>query len=277
MTRWLALSLLTLLLGPTVAPAADPGPTITLGPRSACVVPTSNRQARADGGIVEVQLTAPNALTATMTGAVAANAILGRESAATQSFHLEQEFVVEAPGDVTMTLESTLVGLVRARHRAGAEARLASARICPAGAPDSPLVLAHPPFDPGPAGARLCNQRLSPIEVPGMPAGRYVLTADFVLAGRAGGVADGHALADFSPTAALPADWVRSRDPFQGVDKKGFGFRTSLTVESAGATGVASRTIIGRDAALTPTAATAVPRPLRSAVVLGLDRHTVRR
>ena len=276
MTRRLALPLLTLLLGPSLAFAADPGPTITLGPRTACVTPTSSRQARADGGIVEVQLTAPNVLTASLTGAVAANAILGCESAATQSFHLEQEFVVEAPGDVTMTFESTLVGLVRARHRAGAEARLASARVCPTGSPDSPLVLSHPPFDPGPAGARLCNQRLTPIKVPGMPAGRYVLTADFVLAGHAGGVADGHALADFSPTASLPADWVRSRDPFQGVDKKDFGFRASLTVESAGSATVAARPATGRDAALRPTAATE-SRPLRSAVVIGLDRHALRR
>ena len=29
----------------------------------------------------------------------------------------------------------------------------------------------------------------------------------------------------------MPADWVRTRDPFQGVDKKDFGFKLVLTVD----------------------------------------------
>ena len=62
-----------------------------------------------------------------------------------------------------------------------------------------------------------------------MPVGRYTLTATFVLDTRASGVCDSHAVADFSPDTALPPEWVRTRDPFQGVSKKSFGFTATVT------------------------------------------------
>ena len=61
-----------------------------------------------------------------------------------------------------------------------------------------------------------------------MPVGRYTLTVTFVLETRASGVCDSHAVADFSPDTALPPEWVRTRDPFQGVSKKSFGFTATL-------------------------------------------------
>ncbi len=243
--RW---GLVALAILGSRASAADPAPSITLGPRTACVTPQTVHQARADGGIVDVQLTAPNVLAANLTGTVAANAFLGCAGEVTQTFHLEQEFTVEGAGtgvrEVTLTIESTLVGLVRARHKGSASARLASARVCPLGAPDSPLVVVHPCFAVGANGARLCNQRLAPIKVPAMPTGAYIFTADFVLAADAGGLADGHSAADFSPSTVLPADWVRARDPFQGVDKKDFGFHVTLTADpvAAGLQATAART-----------------------------------
>jgi hypothetical protein len=62
-----------------------------------------------------------------------------------------------------------------------------------------------------------------------MPIGRYVISARFALDTQAKGVCDDHAVADFSPDTALPTDWVRSRDPFQGVSKKAFGFMFTLS------------------------------------------------
>ena len=53
-----------------------------------------------------------------------------------------------------------------------------------------------------------------------MPLGRFILIADFVLDTTASGVCNAHAVADFSPDTTLPAEWVRMRDPFQGVSKK---------------------------------------------------------
>ena len=280
----LAVTLGLLVAGPAVCPrsvrGADPVGAITLGPRDACVTPITNRQARADGGIIDVQLTSPTVLVATLTGTTAANAILGCESTASQTFHLRQEFVVagpEAGGEVTMTLESTLVGLCRSRRKAGAAARLASAKICPLGAPDSPLVVVHPPFEVGSDGARLCNQRLEPIKVPTMPTGHYVLTADFVLFAAASGLTDAHSAADFSPSTTLPADWVRNRDPFQGVDKKDFGFRILLTVEPTGTPATAALlTPRTTDPAIKAATLPASRGPIgvRRVAITGLDRHT---
>ncbi len=55
------------------------------------------------------------------------------------------------------------------------------------------------------------------------------MTVTFVLETRASGVCDSHAVADFSPDTALPPEWVRTRDPFQGVSKKSFGFTATVT------------------------------------------------
>ena len=78
-----------------------------------------------------------------------------------------------------------------------------------------------------------------------MPLGRYTLVADYVLDTTASGICNAHAVADFSPDTTLPAEWVRMRDPFQGVSKRSFGFtfsvaagapstRLSMTGESRG-------------------------------------------
>jgi len=279
----LAASGAALAIPPARARAADPTCAITLGPRTACVTPATTRQGRADGGIVEIQLPSPNILNANLTGTVAANAFLGCESSAAQTFHLEQEFEVAGADpkaqEVTLTIESTLVGLVRARHKAGASARVASAKVCPLGSPDSPLVVVHPPFEVGNNAGRLCNQRLSPIKVPAMPVGRYVLTADFVLTSDASGVTDGHSAADFSPSTSLPADWVRARDPFQGVDKKDFGFKVILTADPLGTGPSTAGPIQTHDSTIARTGAkqAAASRPAKPAIQTGLDRHSIRR
>ena len=108
--------------------------------------------------------------------------------------------------------------------------RIAAAVVAPVDWENSsPLAVAHPMQFVEGTQAHLCNQHLMPLTVPSMPVGRYVLKADFVIDAVAGGLCDGHSVADFSPTTALPADWVRTRDPFQGVDKKNFGFSLLLT------------------------------------------------
>ena len=172
-----------------------------------------------------------------MSGSVAANAFLGQTSAATETFHLEQEFEIACSDSATclvrLTLESSLTGFVRSKHKADACVKLASAKICVAGSDNgnNPLVVVHPPFCVEGDNGRLCNQHLPLIKVDKMPLGKYILIADFVLNCHAGGIADGHSAVDFSPSTSLPADWVRTRDPFQGVDKKDFGFKLVLTAD----------------------------------------------
>ena len=219
-------------------PAPIPAPTfsITLGGRTACVTPSHSGQARADGGAIDV-VASSGTLAATLTGTVAANAHLGCTGSACETFHLVQEFEITCSDPnvktVSLTLDSTLVGFVRSRYKAGAQMKVATAVVVPANWDDSPLTAGHPIQVVEGTQAQLCNQHLVPLTVPLMPLGRYVLKAEFVIDAVAGGVCDGHSVADFSPSTTLPADWVRTRDPFQGVDKKNFGFTLLLTAAAA--------------------------------------------
>jgi hypothetical protein len=258
--------------------------TITLGPRTACATPTISRQARAEGGTTDVTTPASNVLAMAMSGAVAANAFLGHTSSATETFHLEQEFEIECSDSATcfvrLTLESSLVGFVRSKHKAGASVKMASAKICLPGSTETPFVVVHPPLGVEGDNGRLCNQHLPLIRVDKMPLGKYLLVADFVLTCDAGGITDGHSAADFSPSTSLPADWVRTRDPFQGVDKKDFGFKLVLTADPPEPKKMGATSAKPKDAGVVRTATAnrastaAKPTPTRPRPSpTGLDRH----
>ena len=257
--------------------------TITLGPRTACATPRTARQARAEGGFTDVTTPSANVLAMSMSGSVAANAFLGQTSTATETFHLEQEFEIECSDSascfVRLTLESALTGFVRSKHKAGAGVKLASARIMVPGASETPLVVVHPTQCVQGDEGRLCNQHLPLIRVDKMPLGKYLLIADFVLACDAGGLADGHSAADFSPSTSLPTDWVRTRDPFQGVDKKDFGFKLVLTADPPEPKKPGAMSARQKDAKLARTSTADLssrikPTPTRPRPSpTGLDRH----
>ena len=218
--------------------AAPPTFSITLGERIACVNPTTRHFARADGGSIDVQSPGQGVLVANLCGSVAANAYLGHTGAAVESFHLVQEFEITCSdatvSAVALTLESSLVGFVRSKYKGSASVEVASATVTPAGLRDAPLSTAYPRMSVAGTDARLCNQHNEPITARSLPLGKHVLAADFVIESDASGLCDGHSAADFSPTAALPADFVRLRDPFQNVDKKNFGFSITLTAAAGG-------------------------------------------
>ena len=94
---------------------------ITLGGRTACVTPSHSGQARADGGAIDV-VAASGTLSAVLTGTVAANAHLGCTGSACETFHLVQEFEITCSDSnvkiVSLTLDSSLVGFMRSRHKA---------------------------------------------------------------------------------------------------------------------------------------------------------------
>jgi hypothetical protein len=248
------------------APAAPPTFTIALGGRTACVNPTTRHFARADGGSIDVQSPAQGVLAASLSGSVAANAYLGHTGSAVESFHLVQEFEIACSDTsvsaVALTLDSSLVGFVRSKYKGGACVQVASATVTSAGLLASPLSIAYPPMCVAGTEARLCNQHTEPITGRSLPLGKYVLTAELVIEAEASGLCDGHSAADFSPTAALPADFVRLRDPFQNADKKNFGFSLTLTAAPVGSP-VALR---GRDDAKivrTSGNSAQVPQPIR--------------
>jgi hypothetical protein len=235
---------------PPAAGAASPPPTytITLHSRHACVTPHSHKLARAEGGFIDVTTPAPNVLTTTMTGTVASNSYLCTTGQAGEKFQLVQDLDITCSDpkqtSVALTLDTALVGFVRSKGKAGACVRIAEVSLTPAGLPGMPLTIAYPPLCAEGTAGQLCNQHLPPLEVPVMPVGRYTLTATMVLDTTAAGVCDSHAVADFSPDTALPPDWVRTRDPFQGVSKKSFGFTATVTAAppSAAEPGVAGTT-----------------------------------
>ncbi|MGP0064262.1 MAG: hypothetical protein ACLQGP_11765 [Isosphaeraceae bacterium] len=230
---------------PGVAGNGGPPPTysITLQTRHACVTPHSQKLARAEGGFIDVTLPAPNTVTAVLTGTAAANSYLGCTGSASETFQLVQDFEIECSDpkvqSVGLTLDTALVGFVRSKGRAGACVRRAEVSVTPVGLPDAPLAQAYPALTSEGTGGQLCNQHLPPLVIPVMPVGRYTMVVTFVLDTRASGVCDSHAVADFSPDTALPPDWVRTRDPFQGVSKKSFGFTASVSAAppTAGASG----------------------------------------
>ncbi|MGC8643875.1 MAG: hypothetical protein ACP5XB_28775 [Isosphaeraceae bacterium] len=216
-----------------VVPPPAPTYAFSLGNRQACVTPSARRQARADGGLIDVVTPASGGLTVTMTGTTAANSYLCCTGRAAESFQLVQDFEITSSDprirSVVLTLSTTLVGFVRSKGQAGAAVRSASVHVFPANGAASPLAQSYPCFSVSGTRGRLCNLQSSPIEGPPMALGRYTFVAELVLESQASGVCDAHAVADFSPDTVLPADWVRTRDPFQTVSKKPFGFTITLT------------------------------------------------
>jgi hypothetical protein len=237
-------------LPPPAATAASLPPTytITLHTRNACVTPHSQKLARAEGGFIDVTTPASNVVAVAMTGTAAANSYLGCTGAASEKFQLVQDLEITCSDpkqtSVALTLDTALAGFVRSKGRAGACVRVAQVCLTPVGLPGMPMTVAYPPLCVEGTGGQLCNQHLPPVEVPVMPVGSYTLTATMVLDTRASGVCDSHAVADFSPDTSLPPEWVRTRDPFQGVSKKSFGFTATITAEPPSGTepGVAGAT-----------------------------------
>jgi hypothetical protein len=225
--------------GKASPPAPGPTYTITLQSRHACVTPRTKKLARVDGGFIDVVAPSPQGLVVTMTGTAAANSYLGCSGAATAEFELAQELEITCSDPsvhtVALTLDSALVGFVRSKGHAGAAVRVAEVSVTPEGWDGTPLTLWYPPMGVTGKDGRLCNQHLPPIQDLPMPLGRYVISARFALDTQARGVCDDHAVADFSPDTSLPTDWVRTKDPFQGVSKKSFGFTFLLTAAAPSA------------------------------------------
>jgi hypothetical protein len=175
-------------------------------------------------------------LTALLSGATAASAYLGCRSTANETFELTQEFEISSNDPsirtVALTLESTLLGYLRSKHKSGARVKLATASVVPLGCDCAPMIATHPAQAVSGGQGQLCNLHLPTVRAEIMPLGRYVLKARFEIEADAAGLLDAHAAADFSPDAALPAPFVRQRDPFQGASKKGFGLTFVLTASA---------------------------------------------
>ncbi len=174
----------------------------------------------------------PNSLVAVMTGSVSAYSHMGLRSNAGEAFHLQQGFTLKSSDPsiktATISLDTSLAGYARAKHKSAAGLKLAAVEVRPALWSDAPLKAAHDPIWIEGTDGRMINSHLEPLQSPPMPLGPYVLDMTFIIESEASGVFDGHSTAEFSPGTTIPDSWVRTRDPFQGVDKTGFGFSATL-------------------------------------------------
>jgi len=242
------------------------------------VTPHTKKLARVDGGFIDVATPSPQGLIFTMTGTAAASSYLGCTGVATADFELAQEFEISCSDasvtTVALTLDSALVGFVRSKGHAGAAVRVAEVSVTPEGWQGTPLALWYPPLGVSGKEGRLCNQHVPPIQDLPMPLGRYVLSARFALDTQASGVCDDHSVADFSPDTSLPADWVRNRDPFQGVSKKSFGFTFSLAAAAPAPSPAAPLT--GGVSGNRPPSPNARDNPTRTAVDARTRRTALR-
>jgi hypothetical protein len=217
---------------PARAEASDDEPQIKAGRKDESITPIKQHDGLSEGGQIEVE-TDENTLTVTMTGVAAAHCWVGCESTGGQLFRLSQEFEITSPEqgvtEVELTLESTLKGVIRGRHKGRGCMRMASAAVYRADGPRTPLNLAHTPAC-APGGCAFKYEREIKLPAVTVPLGKYVLVAEFFIEADATGLTTGHGIADFSDDP-IPDLWKQERDPFKDVDRKEFGFVLKLTAE----------------------------------------------
>ncbi|MBX6316108.1 MAG: hypothetical protein IRY99_24825 [Isosphaeraceae bacterium] len=206
----------------------DPPPVITLRDKCDVITPRIHGAAKVEGGKIRVAASG-NSLTATLTGAAYAYAYIGGHATGALSLRLVQPFDL-APGDpktpwVALRLAAKVDGYVRSERQGTACLRVAAATLYPAcGGP--PWSLALPP---GCAAGRCAWRYERAAELPPLivPAGRYVLVADFVIAATVDGITKGSGEAAFSPDAP-EGTWSPALNPLAGIDRKDFGFTVTL-------------------------------------------------
>jgi len=208
----------------------------TVGDKSENIVPCTHGDAKVEEGKVEVT-TEDNTLKAVLTGGAGANVFLGCQSSAMQSFQIIEEFDITCSDskikEVVLTLESSLAGFIRSKHKASACVKLASASITPAGWGSTPLAVCYPTLCVwGPEGYKYETPQ-DPAKGPQpMPLGHYILEANFVIEATAGGFLDAHSTAIFVPESETLDAWEREHDPFKGDDHEGYGFTLTLKAET---------------------------------------------
>jgi hypothetical protein len=236
-------------------PSAPAGPTFEFGLRGEdkCISPYTHGDAKTEEGKIDV-VPEKNTLTVTLTGGVGANVFLGVHSEAMQSFRLLQEFEVTCSDssvhEMILTLDSKLLGFVRAKHKASACVRLASLTITPVGTSSPILSVSHPLPCVGGAGG-ICappvgSQSTDPLPAvrsQPLPLGTYLIDANFILTATAEGFLDAHSTAIFSPEPTELDPWEREHDPFAGEKKDGYGFTSVITASTVDAPPLTSEKI----------------------------------
>jgi hypothetical protein len=244
-TRFAGITLaLACLLGREAAgqaPAPAAAPAVVLRPTQRDGEAASLREGTAltGGGGVAVTQPSPDRLLLTVTGVAAAKANPFKPSQAVLDAHVEQGFEVVFPAGVKparLILEARVSGLLRSDdgkccgHAAGTAGLVEAAAGVQCGEHALGAVTLPPKAVAG-RDAVAVNLAAGPVCVPVGP-GCHTLRVNFrIAAGQGKGVCPRLASAEFAPPPALPPAWVRSPDPFGGLDRSGLGFQVAVRVE----------------------------------------------
>jgi len=215
--------------------ASTPPVSITLETRQATATPERQGFTHTGAGNIDVAQPTPDVLVITMTGVAVAGAHLCKDSVATLSFDLVQDFDItfEKPEvkKAKLTVEARLIGLLRSHSKGGSSAEVCAPHILiTSGKTD--IVAFDFPGRAVAAGENLSiNDHQGPQAFP-VIAGKYTLHQLF-------GITAAHpksllpwkaASAEFAPDPALDPLWISYWEPFHGANKKDFGFQVILKV-----------------------------------------------
>jgi len=185
-----------------------------------------------EGGKIAVKA-AGNTLSATLTGTANAYAYILCHSYGGALLHLEQEFEV-TPSDpksdwVVLTMAVKLDGHLRTDINGGASLRMASATVQPAGGGEALGLALSPRQMGGVQGVRRIKEEASSTPQV-VPAGRFLLVADFVVEATADHICKGHGEVDFAPDSPEGA-WAWP-DPIEKVDSTDFGLTVTVKADT---------------------------------------------
>jgi len=245
------------------APGPPPPASINLGLRHGHAVPSRCGHSHTGAGNIDIAQSSPDTVTVTMTGVAAAGANPCKDSVATVSFDLCQDFEVRFDSPkltrAKLVVEARVIGLLRSACKGGATAQEGPgcATVTAGGVP---LVRVCAPEHAVARGEKLSiNDHDGPYEVPIGP-GKYVLHQTFTVSATYPRTwCPGKAVAEFGSDSGLDKLWISSHDPFSGASKKDFGLQVTLKVVEDTGTGLPAAALQKAAAMPTPLS-TSAPR-----------------
>jgi hypothetical protein len=217
------------------ADAPSPSVTIGLGNRQATATPIRQGFTHTGGGNMDVAQPLPDVLVVTMTGVAVAGAHPCKDSVATLSFDLLQDFdiIFEKPEikKAKLTVEARLIGLLRSHSKGGGSAEVCAPHILITSGKTDIAAFEFPGRAVAGGENLSINDHQGPEAFP-VIAGKYTLHQLF-------GITATHsknllpckaASAEFAPDPALDPLWISYWEPFHGANKKDFGFQVILRV-----------------------------------------------
>jgi hypothetical protein len=222
----------------SIVKAADaPAVSIALGSRKGAATPTRQGFTHTGGGNIDVAQPSPDIVVVTMTGVAVAGAHPCKDSTATLTFDMMQNFdVVFDKPDVKkakLTVEARVIGLLRSHEKGGGTATIATPGQATVldGDNKALVTVTLPAHSVGGGENESVNNRETPEGV-SIKAGKYTLHQAFDLSAthpRSLKLCKA-ASAEFAPDPALDPLWISAFEPFHGAAKKDFGFQVTIKV-----------------------------------------------